>query len=145
MNILNYEGVLSAFYDYYVENRETLNHMEYQEIYYEVFDGSDSRMPYIYYQEAEDALLEIGVFEVLGQVRDYLMSHFGEVSFDWSDSCVLAQAYWEVLGQEVFFEGCTETGTFFREIADKLPNEEDDEQLLALLEEDMQYYGGYNE
>ena len=139
-NVLNFSGVLNHFYDTYIEERESFNSMEYREAFFEIFNTGDYRLPYIYYSDAEAALKEADVFAVLDTVRAFYLDVYGIVDWNWADPCLLAGAYFQYLAEEYFIEGGSDTGEFFREIQNKICNEEDDEQLLALVEADLDYF-----
>ena len=141
-NILNYEGVIARFYDEFVEKRDFYrkHNYEYQDVFYDIFGGGDASLPYTYYADAEEVLLEVGVFEVLGEIKEHQMNEYGETYVDWSDSCDVASAYFNMLAYEAFIENVFPVGDFFFEIMDKFVNDEDDEQLLTLLETDLDYF-----
>lgn len=139
-NILNYEGVLSYFYDTYIEERESFDSMEYRDVFFEIFSTADHRLPYMYYADAEKALYEIGVFDIAEEVREFYRDVYGMVDWKWSDSCLFAGAYFQYLAEQLFIEGDCEAGLFFQEIQDRVCNEEDDKQLLALIEADIGYF-----
>ena len=142
-NILNYEGVIAQFYEEYMERRDYYKskNYEYQDVYYDIFGPGDDCLPYLYYAEAEEALLEVGIFEVLGDIQAFQMEESREIYVDLSNSCEIAGAYFTMLAHEVFIAGYRPVGNFFIEIMDKFLNDEDDEQLEALLEAELEYLG----